>query len=180
MGGWIKVEIRLTLSLSLSWVELRLSLATDKSVDQLATVFIISLWPTIVIILSVIPSCLILTNLSFNIITGGQGYWKYWCWNQPGLHVRKLSANEYSQNDIFSDPDAACTRDCQVANQNCIIGCSGDVTCISNCNRSEAQCIGGKKSARRVLNDNQREETYYVCFRLSVFIHKFDFGFEYL
>jgi len=41
-----------------------------------------------------------------------------------------------------TDPDAACTRDCQVANQNCIIGCSGDVTCISNCNRSEAQCIG--------------------------------------
>ena len=69
--------------------------------------------------------------------------------------ARKKTFNQYSQNDIFSDPDAACTRDCQVANQNCIIGCSGDVTCISNCNRSEAQCIGGKKS---FPYDNSTEE----------------------
>ena len=45
---------------------------------------------------------------------------------------------------LFSDPDANCALDCQLANQNCIIGCSGDVTCMSNCNRSEAECISGE------------------------------------
>ena len=51
----------------------------------------------------------------------------------------------------FSDPDANCARDCQVANQNCIIGCSGDTMCMSDCNRSEAQCIGGKIFAHEFL-----------------------------
>lgn len=38
----------------------------------------------------------------------------------------------------------ACVHDCQMTSQYCIMNCSGDVTCISQCNRAEAQCISGE------------------------------------
>ena len=38
----------------------------------------------------------------------------------------------------------ACVHDCQITSQYCIMNCSGNVTCISQCNRTEAQCISGK------------------------------------
>merc|ERR1719447_460253 len=56
--------------------------------------------------------------------------------------IENIDAEISAISPACTDPDAACTRDCQVANQSCIIGCGGDYSCMSDCNRSEAQCIG--------------------------------------
>ena len=42
------------------------------------------------------------------------------------------------------NPDLACTQGCIAQNQDCIMNCGGDVTCISQCGRAEQQCISGK------------------------------------
>ena len=42
------------------------------------------------------------------------------------------------------NPDLACTQGCIAQNQECIVNCGGDVTCISQCGRAEQQCISGK------------------------------------
>ena len=45
---------------------------------------------------------------------------------------------------LLRNPDLACTQGCIAQNQECIVNCGGDVTCISQCGRAEQQCISGK------------------------------------
>ena len=52
---------------------------------------------------------------------------------------------------IKRDPEMACIHDCQMTSQYCIMNCSGDVACISQCNRAEAQCISGE------INDSHKQ-----------------------
>ena len=43
----------------------------------------------------------------------------------------------------YREPDLTCTNKCQTEYKECIIGCSNDTICISQCNRLESDCING-------------------------------------